>query len=175
LLKHETKEALFRILMIKLFSKLEVVRMKKWFTLVSACLVFILSGCSFLNSAQETLDYTKEATAYLEEASQFANEAPQLIEQAINNNDAAAELLSTLQQMKTDIEAFNNLNPPEVIVDLHTQIMEQNDIIMDQINIYLDGLTNGVLDPALLEANELLQPIQELTSMIDQIQKLGGE
>lgn len=115
-----------------------------------------------------------EATDFLDKATNFANEAPSLAEQAVNNQQAAEELEAMLQEMKHEIETFNGLQAPELAADLHQQIVEKNNVILDGINLYLDNIKDGKLDPAILENNELFQTVQEISSIIDQIKQLGN-
>lgn len=147
--------------------------MKKWFTTFTAGILLLLSGCSFLNEAQDTLTYINKATDYLAVATDFANDAPALAQQAVENLQAAEDLKVMLQDMQQQIETFNDLQAPQIAADLHQQIIEQNNIIADGIETYLTSLQDGLLDPAILENTELFQSVQDITSIIDQIQQLG--
>lgn len=147
--------------------------MKKWLTALTASMLLLLGGCSFLNDAQDTLTYMNEATDYLEVATNFANEAPTLAQQAIEDLQAAEDLKTMLQDMQQQIESFNELQAPQIAADLHQQIVEQNTIIAEGIETYLSNMKDGLLDPAILENTELFQSVQDITSIIDQIQQLG--
>ncbi|WP_342433076.1 DUF6376 family protein [Neobacillus sp. FSL H8-0543] len=149
--------------------------MKKWLVIFSASVVLFLGGCSFLNDAKDTLTYVNDATDYLAVATDFANQAPALAQQAISDVQAAEDLESILQEMQQKLEGFNDLQAPEVVADLHQQIVEKNNIIADGIETYLNNIKDGLLDATILENTELFQSAQEITSIIDQIQQLGGE
>ena len=86
--------------------------MKRLLTVLSASLLFLLGGCSYLNTASDTLDYVKEATTYFTTLDNFAAEIPPLIQQVIDNQPAPDELRAKLQQMKNDIQSFNTLEVP---------------------------------------------------------------
>lgn len=147
--------------------------MKKWLMAFSAVPLLLLGGCSSLEGMNNTLTYVNEATDYVNEASTFANEIPALAEQAVNDQQAAQELETKLEVMKQDIEEFNELQPPDMAADLHQQIVEQNNQVVQGIDLYLNNVEEGKLDPALLENTEVFQSIQEITSIIDQIKQLG--
>jgi hypothetical protein len=138
-------------------------------------MLFFLGGCSFLNDAQDTISYINEATDYLAAATDFANEAPALAQQAISDIQAAEDLQTTLQQMQESVEAFSEIQAPDIAAELHQQIIEQNSIIVAEIETLLNNYKDGLLDPAILENTELFQSVQDITSIIDQIQQLGGE
>lgn len=149
--------------------------MKRWFIALSASMLFLLSGCSFLNDAQDSLTYINEATEYLEVATNFANEAPALAQQAIEDIQAAEDLKVMLEDMQQQIESFNELQAPQMAADLHQQIVEQNAIIAEGIETYLTNIKDGLLDPTVLENSELFQSVQDITNIIDQIQQLGEQ
>lgn len=149
--------------------------MKSWLAVFFASLLVLLSGCSYLNTASDTLDYVKEATNYLDKIENFAAETPPLIKQVIDTPSAADELTAKLQQMKDDIQSFNTLDVPEPVNGFHQEIIEQNNLLTQQIDFYLNAIKEGKLDPSTLKTSELLQPVQEITSIIEQIQKLGAQ
>jgi uncharacterized membrane protein len=148
--------------------------MKRWFTVLSASMLLLLGGCSFLNDAQDTLSYINEATDYLEVANNFSNEAPAIAQQAVEDLQAAEDLKGMLQNMQQQIESFNELQAPQIAADLHQQIVEQNNIIAEGIEAYLTNMKDGLLDPAILENTDLFQSVQDITSIIDQIKQLGN-
>ncbi|MEH7479764.1 DUF6376 family protein [Neobacillus drentensis] len=149
--------------------------MKRWLTVFSASLLLLLSGCSYLNTASDTLDYVKEATSYAATLDNFAAETPPLIKQVLDNQAEANELTAQLQQMKNEIQSFNTLDVPETVKGFHQEIIEQNNLLTQQIDLYLKDLKDGKLNPSTLDNSKLLQPVQEITTIIVQIQKLGAQ
>jgi hypothetical protein len=144
----------------------------KWMIIVLTAVIG-LSGCSFLEEVNGTIDYVNQATDYVNEATEFANEVPAMAEQAITDPQALADLETRLLEMKQEIEAFNGLEAPNLAEDLHQQVMEQNNRALEGINVFLSNIENGELDPALLENTELFTTLQELTELSNQIQQLG--
>jgi hypothetical protein len=149
--------------------------LKKLLIILSTCMLLLLGGCSFLNDAQDTITYVNEATDYLAVATDFAGNAPALAQQAISDLQAAEDFQTMLQQMQQTAEAFNELQAPDIAVELHQQIIEQNSAIVSEIETFMNSFQDGLLDPAILENTELFQTVQDITSIIDQIQQLGGE
>ncbi|KGM45669.1 DUF6376 family protein [Neobacillus niacini] len=147
--------------------------MKKLFILFFASMLLLLGGCSFLNDAQDTITYVTEATDYLAVATDFAGNAPALAQQAITDLQAGEDFQNMLQQMQQTAEAFNELQAPEIAAELHQQIIEQNSVIISEIETFMSNFQDGLLDPAILENTELFQTVQDITSIIDQVQQLG--
>lgn len=147
--------------------------MKKLMIVLSTCMLVLLGGCSFLNDAQDTITYVNEATDYLATATDFANDAPALAQQAISDLQAAEDLQVMLEQMQQTVETFNELQAPDIAAEVHQQIIEQNSVIVGEIETFMGNFQDGLLDPAILENTELFQTVQDITSIIDQVQQLG--
>jgi hypothetical protein len=120
-----------------------------------------------------TLTYANEATEYLNKAITFSNEVPSLAEQAVSDQQAAKELETNLEEMKKDIEEFNELQPPNMAADLFQQMVEQNNQVIEGIDLYLNNMEDGKLDPAIVENTEMFKSIQEIACIIEQIKQLG--
>lgn len=146
---------------------------KKWLA-VALTTVIGLSGCSFLEDVNGTIDYVNQATDYVNEASEFANEVPAMAERAITDPEALADLETRLLEMKQEIETFNDLEAPGLAEDIHQQVMDYNDKALEGINVFLLNIENGQLDPALLENTEVFSTLQELADLSEKIQQLGN-
>lgn len=147
--------------------------MKKWLIVFSASFLLLLSGCSLINDAKNLITYIDKSTDYLAVATDFANEAPALAQKAVENQQAAQEFETMLQEMQQEIDSFNGLQAPELAADLHQQIVEKNNAISTGIDLFLNNIENGKLDPAALENLEVFQTALEISSIIDQIKQLG--
>ena len=57
--------------------------MKKKLLVLAAVIGLLLSGCSLINDAKNTLTYANDAKDYLDKATAFANDAPSIAQQAV--------------------------------------------------------------------------------------------
>ncbi|WP_257148547.1 DUF6376 family protein [Bacillus sp. AFS073361] len=140
---------------------------------LAAAILFILSGCSMLNEAKDTLSYVNDASDYLNKATAFANDAPSIAQQAVSDQQATKKLQTMLQEMKQEINSFNKLQAPEIAADLHQQLVDQNNKLTACIDLYLKNIHNGLLDPSTLKNTEIFQSVQEISNILDQIKQLG--
>ncbi len=152
---------------------MEVYNLKKLLGICTLAILLFLGGCSFLEEVNNTVTYMDEATEYVNEVTVFVDEVPNLAEQAINDEQALADLKMKLEDMKTEIDAFNELQAPEMAADLHQQIMDQNNKAKDGIETLLNTVENGKLNPDMLKNSEMYQTFQEISDTIDQIKQLG--
>ncbi|MFD1737959.1 DUF6376 family protein [Bacillus salitolerans] len=147
--------------------------MKKQVVAISMVLMLFLGGCSLLEGVNNTVNYVNEATDYIQEVSIFVKEVPALAEQAVSDEQALVELETKLVEMKDDMKAFNELQAPEIASKLHQQIMEHNQQAVEGIDLYLNNIKDGKLDPSVLKNNQVFESLQEITNTLDQIKKLG--
>jgi TolA-binding protein len=145
---------------------------KQWIAFLITALLMV-GGCSFVEEASTTVTYVNEAVNYVSEVDAFVKEVPPLTKQAVSDKQALIELEAKLTEMKEDIQSFNELQAPEVAADLHQQVVAHNQKAEEGIDLYLNHIEDGKLDPAVLENTEVFQTLQEITSIIEQIKQLG--
>ncbi|MFE0558119.1 DUF6376 family protein [Paenibacillus sp. FSL W8-0187] len=129
----------------------------------------VLSGCSLVDSVNNSLDYTKEATTFINETSQFAESIPELAQQAATNTDAKETLTKELEAMKTRISEFNGIEAPAFAQNIHEQLVGLNDTLLTDINGYMDQIQNGVTD---FQNSNIVQTITKINETMDMLQNL---
>ncbi|MFS0752148.1 DUF6376 family protein [Oceanobacillus sp. 1P07AA] len=148
--------------------------MKKGIAFVMVLLIGLLGGCSILEGLNNSLNYANEATEYANEVNDFVAKAPSLAEQAITDEQSADELETELNNLKENINEFNNLDVPEIGEGIHQQMVEVNNNALEGIDLYLSNLANGaLLDPSIIENTEIFQTLEQVTELVNQIQELG--
>ncbi|MFC4559012.1 DUF6376 family protein [Virgibacillus kekensis] len=133
--------------------------MKKILLMIVA--IATLSGCSMLEEANDSLNYVNEATEYINELSTFAEEATSL---------NAAELESRLVSLKSEIEEFMALEAPTVAEDLHAELENKSQVLLEEINTAME---NGEIAVEQLEQSEIYQTINNITDLMKQVENLG--
>lgn len=146
--------------------------MKKILILCTSLL--LLTGCSLLGEVNSSLEYADTATGYVSTVKEFANEVPGLSQDAVANTEARKKLEIELETMKTEIEAFNETEAPKIAEGVHDKIVSSNQQLLDGINVYLKNIEDGTFDPAVLEDSEIMKAIDNITSLTNQIEKLGN-
>lgn len=129
----------------------------------------VLSGCSLVDSVNNSLDYTKEATTFINETSKFAESIPELAQQAATNTDAKETLTKELEAMKTRISEFNGIEAPAFAQNIHEQLVGLNDTLLTDINGYMDQIQNGVTD---FQNSNIVQTITKINETMDMLQNL---
>ncbi|WP_046174747.1 DUF6376 family protein [Domibacillus indicus] len=146
---------------------------KKWIATAGVSAV-LLSGCSLLDEANNTLTYASEMTEFLNETQEFAAEVPALLENAASDPDMAENAQNQLQSLQQDIEEIQQIEVPAVAEGVHGTLIDYSTQLESGINDVLAKIETGQFDPeALLENTELLQTVQEIQELRTNIEQLG--
>ncbi len=135
--------------------------MKKLIISLIVVTTLILSGCSFLQEANDSLNYATETTDYINELSTFAEEAPNLEGQ---------ELKSRLESLKGTIKDFMEIEPPSLAEDIHKELENKSQVLLDATNKILK---DGKVTIEQLKQSEIYKTIDNITQLKNQIEDLG--
>ncbi|MBR7794593.1 hypothetical protein GT022_00875 [Agaribacter marinus] len=134
--------------------------MKKSFLLLITVTLVFLSGCSLLEETTHSLNYANEASDYINTLSNFAEETSSLEGQA---------LLSHLESFKGTIEDFTTIDPPTIATDIHQELENKSQVLLDTTNNIIDSGETAVEQ---LKQSDLYQTIENITDLKNQIEAL---
>ena len=147
--------------------------MKKIITLIAIISTVLISGCSIIGEVNNSLNYVNQVTDYMSTAKNFANEIPQLAQESVTSTEAMKDLENELIVMNKEIDDFNEIIAPSLAEDIHDNIVNSNLKLQEGIDIYLANIKDGKLDLAILENSGIMKTINEITILMNQIDKLG--
>ncbi|QNG60715.1 hypothetical protein H4O14_04170 [Bacillus sp. PAMC26568] len=146
----------------------------KFLKLFAVLSLVVLSGCSLFEGVNSSLQYANDTKDYINEASSFAEELPALAEEAVSNTEARKELEQKLTDMKEEIKAFNEIEAPGIAEDVHNQLVSYSESLEAGIDSALKQIDNGEWNIQVLEDSGILKTVNEMTSILDQIEQLGS-
>ncbi|MBB3128708.1 ABC-type Fe3+-hydroxamate transport system substrate-binding protein [Paenibacillus rhizosphaerae] len=129
-----------------------------------------LSACSFFQEANNSLQYADQTKEHLNNLAVFAEQAPQKIQDAATNPETKQQLEDQLTALKKEIEQYNLIDAPAIAKDLHQQLVEKNQMLLDEINQVLAS-GNVALDQ--LQNSPIISTISDITSLMNRIENLG--
>ncbi|MCR8635082.1 DUF6376 family protein [Paenibacillus radicis (ex Xue et al. 2023)] len=144
--------------------------MRKWMLLFLIISSTMLSACSLIEGASNSLDYVNQATEHINKLSKFAEQAPQMIKDAALNPEAKQELEKQLNRIKKELEQFNLINAPSIAKDIHQQLVDKNKVLLQEIN---KAVENGHLTLDKLQNSQIITTINDITSLLNRIKDLG--
>ncbi|RLL45483.1 hypothetical protein D8M04_11595 [Oceanobacillus piezotolerans] len=129
-----------------------------------------LTGCSFFEETNDTLNYATQATEYFNDLSNFAEETSGLMNQAASDPAAKEELETQLLAIEKSIIEFNEMDAPAIADGLHQNLLEKNQQLLD---ITENVVQNGEVALEELQYSEIYQTIENITELKTQIEELG--
>lgn len=133
----------------------------------------LLSGCTLIDKANQSLNYVSEASTYVNEVSTFAEQLPTMAQEALTNSATLDQFTSSFKQMKQDITQFNQLDAPAFAQDVHDKLTQYNEVFLQEINTYITQLSNGTINLETIVQSKMIQTMKEITALLDQLQQLG--
>lgn len=130
----------------------------------------MLSACSLLDRANNSLEYVNQAKEHINKLSTFAEQAPQMMKDAALNPEVKQELENQLNGLKKEIEQFNLISAPSIAKDIHQQLVDKNKVLLQEINKVVD---NGHLALDKLQNSPIFTTMNDITNLINRIQNLG--
>ena len=134
--------------------------------------LLFLNGCSLIGEVNDTVEYADITTEYINSTKTFATEVSALAKEAVADETARQNLEAELEKMKEQIHSFNQVEPPTVAEDIHNQIVSSNAKLEEGIDVYLDNIENGSIDPATLENSEILTTVNEISNLMENINQV---
>jgi hypothetical protein len=135
--------------------------------------VCLLPGCSLFDGVNNSLNYVDQVTTYINDVNRFANEIPALAEQAVTDAQARTNLKQEFEKMKEKVAAFDGIQAPAFAKEIHQQLVSYNEILMKEINGYLEKINNGAVDWKSIANSQMLETITKITGSMEQVKNIG--
>ncbi|GAQ17657.1 lipoprotein [Oceanobacillus picturae] len=135
--------------------------MKKLVVIPILAVCIILSGCSFLEETNDSINYVSEATDYINDLSSFVEESTSL---------EGEELANRVQTLQTTIEDFIRVEAPGFAEDIHQELKNKSETLLTATN---ELLNNGEVAIEQLQDSHVYQTIENITGLMNQIENLG--
>lgn len=135
--------------------------MKKLVVIPILAVCIILSGCSFLEETNDSINYVSEATDYINDLSSFVEESTSL---------EGEELANRVQTLQTTIEDFIRVEAPGFAEDIHQELKNKSETLLTATN---ELLNNGEVAIEQLQDSHVYQTIENITELMNQIENLG--
>ncbi|MEW4371069.1 DUF6376 family protein [Paenibacillus kandeliae] len=145
----------------------------KTYMLMLVMLVGLLSGCSALDQVNQSVNYVSEVTSYINSTSNLSQSLPDLTQQALTDPQAREQLSQELANTQSQINAFNQLEPPAFAKDLHQQLSSYSATLGTEVNSLIDQVQAGKLTVADLNNSQIFQTVDQINGLLNQFQQLG--
>ncbi|MBU5351404.1 hypothetical protein KQI74_03875 [Paenibacillus barcinonensis] len=136
-------------------------------TAVVASSVLMMSACSIVEQANQSLNYVSGATDYIEQVSTAGTDMQQLAADAINNPDVTEQIQAKIDLIQMEAAEFAQLNAPAIGQNIHENLVSYN----NQLTEVVDQFETTIAEQGFTAENWQKTGIPELINNINSLKE----
>jgi len=126
----------------------------------------ILSACSLVDQANESLNYVSGASEYINGITSAGAELQELASGAMNNPETTAQIQEKIDQIQAQASEFSQLSAPAIGESIHENLVSYN----DQLTAVVNEWESNIKEQGFTVEQWEQSGIPELISNINQLQ-----
>lgn len=126
----------------------------------------ILSACSLVDQANESLNYVSGASEYINGITSAGAELQELASGAMNNPETTAQIQEKIDQIQAHASEFSQLSVPAIGESIHENLVSYN----NQLTAVVNEWENNIAEQGFTVEQWEQSGIPELISNINQLQ-----
>lgn len=148
---------------------------KMMLTAIIGSSMLILSACSIVEQANQSLNYVSGATDYIEQISSAGTELQQLAADAVNNPDATGQIQEKIDLIQAEAAAFAEMNAPAIGESIHENLVSYNNQLTEVINQFETSIAEQGITAENWERTGIPELINNINSLKDPLSGLQSE
>lgn len=144
-------------------------------TAIVASSMLMLSACSIVEQANQSLDYVSGATDYIEQVSSAGNELQQLAADAVNNPDLTGQIQEKIDQIQAEAAAFSEMSAPAIGENIHENLVGYNNQLTEAVNQFETTIAEQGITAESWEQTGIPELINNINSLKDPLSGLQQE
>ncbi|WP_440119246.1 DUF6376 family protein [Paenibacillus sp. QZ-Y1] len=127
--------------------------------------ILVISACSVVEQANQSLNYVSGATDYIEQVSNVGTELQELASGAVNNPEVTAQVQEKIDQIQAEASEFSQLKAPAIGESIHENLVSYN----TQLTEVVDRFETTIAEQGFTAENWEKTGIPELISNINSL------
>ncbi|WP_342555855.1 DUF6376 family protein [Paenibacillus sp. FSL R7-0652] len=137
--------------------------------------LLLLSACSIVEQANQSLNYVSGATDYIEQVSSAGNELQQLAADAVNNPDLTGQIQEKIDQIQAEAAAFSEMSAPAIGENIHENLVGYNNQLTEVVNQFETTIAEQGITAENWEQTGIPELINNINSLKDPLSGLQQE
>ncbi|WP_272035797.1 DUF6376 family protein [Paenibacillus sp. JJ-100] len=137
--------------------------------------MLILSACSIVEQANQSLNYVSGATDYIEQISRAGTELQQLAADAVNNPDVTGQVQEKIDLIQAEAAEFAEMNAPAIGESIHENLVSYNNQLTEVINQFETSIAEQGITAENWEQTGIPELINNINSLKDPLSGLQNE
>ncbi|CAI6041760.1 hypothetical protein PAECIP112173_01040 [Paenibacillus sp. JJ-100] len=148
---------------------------KMMLTSIIGSSMLILSACSIVEQANQSLNYVSGATDYIEQISRAGTELQQLAADAVNNPDVTGQVQEKIDLIQAEAAEFAEMNAPAIGESIHENLVSYNNQLTEVINQFETSIAEQGITAENWEQTGIPELINNINSLKDPLSGLQNE
>ncbi|WP_337031960.1 DUF6376 family protein [Paenibacillus illinoisensis] len=140
-----------------------------------AASIFVISACSVVEQANESLNYVSGATDYIEQISSAGAELQQLATDAANNPQISEQIQTKIDQIQAEASEFSQLTAPAIGESIHENLVSYNNQLTEVVGQFETTIAEQGFTAENWEKTGIPDLINNINSLKDPLSGLGNE
>lgn len=137
--------------------------------------LLLLSACSIVEQANQSLNYVSGATDYIEQVSSAGNELQQLAADAVNNPDLTGQIQEKIDQIQAEARTFSEMSAPAIGENIHENLVGYNNQLTEVVNQFETTIAEQGITAENWEQTGIPELINNINSLKDPLSGLQQE
>ncbi|MCG7382180.1 DUF6376 family protein [Paenibacillus sp. ACRRY] len=140
-----------------------------------AASIFVISACSVVEQANESLNYVSGATDYIEQISSAGAELQQLASDAVNNPQITEQIQTKIDQIQAEASEFSQLTAPAIGESIHENLVSYNNQLTEVVDRFETTISEQGFTAENWEKTGIPDLINNINNLKDPLSGLGNE
>lgn len=156
-----------------------MIKRKRKHTLMMAGLIassiLVISACSVVEQANQSLNYVSGATDYIEQVSNAGAELQELASGAVNNPEVTTQVQEKIDQIQAEASEFSQLTAPAIGESIHENLVSYNNQLTEVVGQFENTLAEQGFTAENWEKTGIPELITNINGLKDPLSGLGIE
>jgi len=139
-----------------------------------AASVSVISACSVVEQANESLNYVSGATDYIEQVSSAGAELQQLASEAVNNPQITEQIQTKIDQIQAEASEFSQLTAPAIGESIHENLVSYNNQLTEVVDRFETTIAEQGFTAENWEKTGIPELINNINNLKDPLSGLGN-
>ncbi len=137
--------------------------------------MLMLSACSIVEQANQSLSYVSGATDYINQVSSAGTELQQLAADAINNPDVTGQIQEKIDLIQAEAAEFSEMSAPAIGENIHENLVSYNNQLTEVMNEFETSIAEQGITAENWEKTGIPELINNINSLKEPLSGLQTE
>nr|WP_154984143.1 DUF6376 family protein [Paenibacillus xylanexedens] len=142
---------------------------------IAASSMLMLSACSIVEQANQSLSYVSGATDYINQVSSAGTELQQLATNAINNPDVTGQIQEKIDLIQAEAAEFSEMSAPAIGENIHENLVSYNNQLTEVMNQFETSIAEQGITAENWEKTGIPELINNINSLKEPLSGLQTE